>query len=243
MKDVLVIMSAYKRNYFREQIIAIKNQKGVNIKEIILWQNESHVDVSFLRKEGVKIIQSDINFKFHGRFTLPLLYDDIPYVAIFDDDTIPGNEWLQNAIRCVDEHNCIAGQNGRTYDKKKKQYVQKAFGDNGQIGNDTKVDLVGHCWVFKNEHLRNLWKQKQVTYETGEDIQFCLSSKYHLDIDSYVVKQTNKQNTGQLKNNYGGDKNASFRTLGERHNTLRCEIAEHWFKKIKEKNDSNKKSS
>jgi len=241
MKDVLVILSAYKRNYFKEQIEAIKRQKNVNIKEILLWQNEDHLDLSFLREYGVKIIQSDVNFKFHGRFTLPLLYDNIDYTAIFDDDTIPSDGWLENAIRLVDDKNCIAGQNGRSYNWSTKKFNGGSIGgDSGHMPKDTKFDLVGHCWVFKTELVRNLWKQKQVSYETGEDMQFCLSSKYHLNVDSYCVKQTDNTNTGQLKKQYGGDKDASFRTLGNRHHELRSEIFEKWANKIKKKNnDSN----
>jgi hypothetical protein len=231
MKDVLVIMSAYKRNYFKEQIEAIKGQEGVNIKKIILWQNENHVDTSFLREYGVEIIQSDANIKYHGRFTLPLLFDNIEYTAIFDDDTIPAKGWLQNAIRCVDDNGGIAGQNGRTYNPVTRLY--EGVGDNGYCPNDIRVDLVGHCWVFKTEWVRFLWMQKQVSYETGEDIQFCMSARFHGNIYSYCVKQES-HNTGQLKLNYGGDEYATYRKMIN-HNELRSHIIEEWFKKINSK--------
>ena len=55
MKEVLVIMSAYKRDYFREQIEAIKSQKGILIKKIILWQNEDHVNVDYLRENNLLV--------------------------------------------------------------------------------------------------------------------------------------------------------------------------------------------
>lgn len=230
MKEVLVIMSAYKRNYFKEQIEAIKAQEGVIIKKILLWQNENHVDTSFLREYGVEIIQSDSNIKYHGRFALPLLFDSIEYTAIFDDDTIPAKGWLQNAIRCVDEKNGIAGQNGRTYNPNTKLYT--GVGDDGSCPSDIKVDLVGHCWVFKTEWVRFLWVQKQVSYETGEDIQFCMSAKYHGGISSYCVKQE-PHNAGQLKLNYGGDEHATYRRSN--HNELRSHIMEEWLKIINSK--------
>src|SRR6478735_2086969 len=120
MKEVLVIMTAYKRNYFKEQIEAIKNQEGVIIKKILLWQNENHVNVDFLREYDVQIFKSDDNNKYHGRFTLPLLYDNIEYCIILDDDTICAKEYFKNAIRCIDTYNCIATQNGRTYNHNTK---------------------------------------------------------------------------------------------------------------------------
>jgi hypothetical protein len=233
MKEVLVIMTAYKRNYFKEQIEAIKSQEGVLIKKIILWQNENHVDTDFLREYGVEIIKSDINIKYHGRFTLPLLFDDIEYVAIFDDDVIPAKGWLQNAIRCTDEHNCISGQNGRTYNHNTKLY--EGVGDSGYCSTDTKVDLCGHVWVFRSEWTKYLWLQKQISYETGEDIQFCMACRYHANIPTYCVKQE-PHNTGQLKLNYGGDEHATYRKMSN-HNELRSHIIEEWFKRINEKNN------
>lgn len=235
MKEILVILSGYKRDYFKEQVEAVKRQKNVVIKDILLWQNEGHVDIDHVRDMGVKMIKSDINFKYHARFMLPLLYDKTEYTAIFDDDTIPSDGWLENAVRCIDEHDCIAGQNGRTYNWKTKLF--SGIGDDGRCPSDTKVDLVGHCWVFRTETVRCLWMQEQVSYETGEDMQFCLSAKYHYGINTYCVRQTDRNNTGQLKGSYGGDNQASFRTLGERHHTLRSEIFEKWATKI---NDSNK---
>lgn len=236
MKEILVILTAYKRNYFKEQIEAIKSQKNVIIKDIVLWQNESHLDLDYLREYGVKIIKSDINFKYHGRFMIPLLYDKVEYTAIFDDDTIPTCGWLENAIRCVDKYNCIAGQNGRTYNWLTKRFV--GGGDDGRLNEDTMYDLVGHCWVFKTEMIRTLWAQKQVSYETGEDMQFCLSAKYHLNVDSYCVQQL-PHNSGQTKWKYGDDNLASFKAMGENHHLLRSEIFEHWANKIKTKYDTN----
>lgn len=230
MKDVLVIMSAYKRDYFKEQIEAIKSQEGVNIKKILLWQNENHINVDFLKDYGVQIIKSDDNIKYHGRFALPLLYDYIEYSCIIDDDTIPAKGWLQNAIRCVDEKGGIAGQNGRTYNPSTKLY--DGIGDNGQCPNDIKVDLVGHCWVFRTEWVKYLWMQKQISYETGEDIQFCMAARYHANIPAYCVKQ-DSYTSGQLKLNYGGDEHATFRKSN--HNQLRSHIIEEWLKKINNK--------
>ncbi len=227
MKEVLVILSAYKRNYFLEQIEAIKSQEGVIIKKILVWQNEHHVDVSFLREHGVQIFQSDDNCRYHGRFTLPLLYDNIEYTAIFDDDVIPSSKWLSNAIRCAEEYKCIATQNGRNH------VPMFGCGDTGVQEKDLKVDFGGHSWVFKTEYVRYLWSQKQLSYETGEDLQFCLNAKLHGNIDTYCVRQ-NKENCGNLKPRYGGDEFASFRNM-KNHSQFRLDLANSIIDKIKKK--------
>jgi len=230
MKEILVILSGYKRDYFKEQIAAIKSQQDIIVKEIVVWQNENHVNLDYLREHGVKIINSDINFKFHGRFTIPLLFDDVEYTAIFDDDTIPGNKWLQNAIRCVDEHGCIAGQNGRNYDLNTKVFT--GAGDSGRMPRDTKFDFVGHCWVFRTEVIRSLWMQKQVTYVTGEDMQFCLAAKHHLNVDSYCVRQTCNEDAGQTRGSYASDEHASYKTPGG-SSSLRSDIYQQCYNNLR----------
>jgi len=218
MKEITVILTGYKRDYFKKQIESIKRQEGVEIKEIILWQNGNFVDLSYLRDYGVKIIKSDINFKFHGRFTLPLLLNS-EYTAIFDDDIIPGHGWLKNAIRCVDDHNCISGANGRWY---KGNGDWRGISDNGICSNDTKVDFVGHSWVFKTEIVRNLWRDEIYTFENGEDIQFCLLSKIYNNIDSYVPRQSNTHESSCVSS-FASDEHASYLLLPN-HTPLRVEL-------------------
>jgi len=122
MVGISVILTAYKRDYFGEQIKAIKNQT-IKPKHIYIWQNGNFVNVDKYRKEGVKLIKSDENFKFHGRFAFALLMKT-EYVAIFDDDIIPGVGWLENCLNLSKEKNCIVGQNGRNFDlKTKTKYV------------------------------------------------------------------------------------------------------------------------
>jgi hypothetical protein len=226
MKEVLVILTIWKRNYLEEQINAILNQQDVIIKKIIIWQNENHIDVTDILKkyENILLINSSENMKFHGRFTIPLLFDNIEYTAIFDDDTIPAKKWLSNSIRCVNTYNCIAGQNGRTFNS---DGGQKGVGDSGYNNSDKLVDFVGHCWVFKTEWCKYLFMEKQVTYETGEDIQFCLRAKKFGNINSYCPKQEN-DNSGQTRNMYGQDNKASYK-LNINHNEDRYEI----FKKVR----------
>ena len=84
--SISVILTAYKRDYFDEQIRAIKSQ---TLKPVViyLWQNGNFINIDRLRKQGIKLIKSDVNFKFHGRFAFALLMQT-EYVVIFDDDIL-----------------------------------------------------------------------------------------------------------------------------------------------------------
>lgn len=231
LPEILIILSAYKRDYFREQIEAIKKSEGVIIKKILLWQNENHVNVDYLREYGVEIIKSDVNIKYHGRYTLPLLFDYIEYTCIFDDDTIPSSGWISNAVRCCETYNCISTQNGRIYNQKTKMF--DGFGDNGFCPNDTLADLGGHSVVFKTSISKYMFYQKIISYENGEEITLCMSAKYHANIPTYCVKQ-DITNTGNTRMVYGGDENASYRK-NINHNELRSHIMEEWIKRINNK--------
>lgn len=228
--SVSVILTAYKRDYFNEQIQAILKQT-IKPKVIYIWQNGNYINIDkYRQKYNVKIIKSDENFKFHGRFAFALLMQT-EYVMIFDDDIIPGKHWINNCLTLCNEKNCIVGQNGRFYDTKTKKYYGLGSGKNlNFLSNPTKAHLVGHCWFFKKKWLSYMWKQEPFSYENGEDIHFCFSAKLFGNIDSYVAGQSTKHNKGDLKDSiYGVDKFASHKILSN-HNKIRSDIAESFIK-------------
>lgn len=227
--SISVILTAYKRDYFVEQIKAIKNQ-SIKPTNIYIWQNGNFINIDKYRTQfGVKLIKSDVNFKFHGRFAFALLMKT-EYVAIFDDDIIPGKKWLENCLNLSKTKNCIVGQNGRFYKLNPKKFL--GVGPNHKndfISTPVRADLVGHCWFFKKEWLKYMWRQMPFSYDNGEDIHFCYSAKLFGNIDSYVAGQSTLENMGDTKKNkYAADKHASFK-LGN-HQSTRNMIADSFIK-------------
>jgi len=115
--EITVILTAWKRTHLQKQLTYILNQSKKPY-QIWIYQNESHFDIQISelakKEHNISLIQSkDINFKFHGRFVLPLLCDT-EYAAVFDDDTMPGPRWLENCLDTSKRNNCIVGANGRT---------------------------------------------------------------------------------------------------------------------------------
>jgi hypothetical protein len=221
--EITVILTVYKRDYIDEQIRAILAQTVVPHK-IYIWQNENHIDLEEYRvKYGVSLIRADDNFKFHGRFAFALL-QTTEFVVIFDDDIIPGKKWLENCLRLCREKNCIVGANGRTFIRDSEW-----TGYETRVPQDSKSHLVGHCWFFKKEWLKYMWMLEPYTFENGEDIHFCLTSKLYGDIDSYVAKQMSLDEMADTtRNKYSTDKHASF--LKADHKPIRDKII-HYFEK------------
>ena len=218
-----VILTVWKRNNLEEQLEAISKQTA-DISEVYVYQNESHVDISHLKsKYNFNHVHSkDMNFKFHGRFTLPLLFTS-EYTVIFDDDTIPNVGWLKHCLEVSKKRNCIVGGNGRNY---------SGIGDRDCCGGheDVAVDIVGHCWFFKTEWIHHMWRDPVVTFDNGEDIQLCASAKVYGDIDSYFPSQSSPEIWGDIKQQQlGVDEHASFKRGG--HTETRQKLYEHWMRK------------
>ncbi len=183
--DITVILNCYRRPYnLKMQVDAIRAQ-SIKPVQIWLWINyhEDNKDFDPSTLGVDKVFSNDFNWKFYGRFAAALLADT-EYVAIYDDDTIPGKRWHENCLKTMKTHEGILGSAGITL--KSDRYVNHdRCGWPTQNREVTEVDLVGHSWFFKREWLRYLWQEKPVTWENGEDIQFGFMAKVHGGIPTY----------------------------------------------------------
>lgn len=222
MSDISVILTVYKRDNLEKQLERIYNQT-VNIPDTYVYQNESHIDISPLKeKYDFKHIHSkDHNFKFHGRFTLPLLFNT-KYTAIFDDDTVPNIGWLDHCKKLCEEKNCIVGANCRNY-------RGTGYDCNANNKDHIKCDIVGHCWFFKTEWAHYMWREKPSTYDNGEDIHFCATCKIYGNIDAYFPSQDRPEVLGDTQQNLGMDDHASYKKPN--HNKDRFAIYDYWINK------------
>ena len=183
--DITVILNCYRRPYnLKMQVEALKNQT-VKPKQIWLWINyhEDNKDFDPTTLGVDRIFKNDFNWKFYGRFAASLLADT-EYIAIYDDDTIPGDRWHENCMDTMKTHEGILGSAGIIL--KSSQYINHdRCGWPTQNPTTTEVDLVGHAWFFKREWLRYLWQEKPVTWDNGEDIQFGFMAKVYGGIPTY----------------------------------------------------------
>ena len=235
--EITVILTVWKRHHLKKQLNYILNQTKKPY-QIWIYQNESHMDIdipdNLKEKYNISLIQSkDINFKFHGRFMLPLMCDT-EYTAIFDDDTMPGKKWLENCLDTSKRNNCIVGANGRTmkegFEKENDQHMS-AHGDGRPVEQETEVDFVGHCWFFKTEWCKNMWKDRPLSWDNGEDIHFAAASQIYDGIKCYVPKMPSNEKSmwGDTESHLGQDQHATWR-LGN-HGSLRSEVTKYWYNK------------
>lgn len=179
--DITVVLNGFKRpEYLEEQVKAILNQT-IKPKEIWLWVNYDPQATFPDKLEGVDvIIKSSRNFKYHSRFCIAMLCKT-PFVAFFDDDTIPGNKWFENCLNTAKEYNynCIVGGVGIVFTG--KDYNQHTRFGWPTPSNDIKqVDFVGHAWFLPRNIINSMWIEPPLTLDNGEDMQLSFfAQKYY----------------------------------------------------------------
>tara|TARA_R100001509_G_scaffold36014_1_gene19187 strand:+ start:721 stop:1464 length:744 start_codon:yes stop_codon:yes gene_type:complete len=217
-KTVTVVLNGYKRNHtLSEQVNALQNQ-SVKVTDIMYWQNSAPnvgYDLSSLEQAQAHIAVSNINYGVWARFA-HALNARTDYVCVIDDDTIPGDMWIENCLNTYETHPGLLGTIGLRFQN--KSYAVRS---EDRIGWDTnnnvteKVDIVGHNWFFARDLLSVLWRELPPidhSFLVGEDIHFSHMIQKYTEYGTYVPPHPsdNKRLWGSLKaTQYGGDTNAT----------------------------------
>jgi hypothetical protein len=229
---ISVILNVYKRPYtLNAQIKAILNQSiGIKGEDIHIWINTPEEGLEQVDKvyydsltkngSGVKIYFCSYNTKFWGRFTIPLMCRT-KYIAMFDDDIIPGNKWLENCVNTLETeeerhpHKIAPILGGSGIQVKTKAYrPNNVIGWNGQHSSSTiRVDLVGHAWFFKQEYTTAMWMEKPPSWDNGEDMFFSYIVQKLMGAPTLVPPHPEDDvemwsNVPARDNDWGYDKNA-----------------------------------
>ena len=181
-KGITVILNGYERPHtIPEQLTAI-NEQTVQPEDVMLWYNQG--DLQQYDTGIPKTAYCSHNFKFLGRFAYALLAKT-EYIAMLDDDTIPGKKWFENCLNTMKTHKGILG--GRGIKLTRPIYEHSvSFGWDNPRPEITEVDLVGHAWFINKDHLKYIWEEEPHTWETGEDIHLSAMAKIHGGIPTYV---------------------------------------------------------
>lgn len=227
MESITTILQVYKRpQYLSEQLEAIRNQTMPPSK-IIIVHNEGGVKFNY--PEGVEIIYSNPNRKYHLRFTIGLL-EDSEYLAFFDDDTIPADKFFETSINLINKENCIAVGNGRVIHQEEKKWDCPGWGSQNE--KEVECDFGGHAWILKKEHLKYMWMEDSKKYDNCEDMQISFNCFRFGKIRTFVTPHpiSNKKIWSSLKGNeYGSDSVASW-IVNKEHFQERWETIDKYIK-------------
>jgi hypothetical protein len=146
---------------------------------------------------------------------------------MFDDDIIPGKDWLKNCLDSINICDGILGSSGVIVHS--NSYIPNhKVGWNGIHSNNIeRVDLVGHAWFFKQEWAKFMWMEEPTSWDNGEDMFFSYVAQKH-GINTFVPPHPNNNiemwgNNPNKDNKWGFDKNAHSLTHSD-HLILRNKI-------------------
>ena len=210
--DLTLLLTVYRRGTLTKQLKSIMRQ-SLMPKHIVIFQNGNfrkiHV-AKLLKDNRIEMVRNSRNTMFFGRFAY-LINAETEWVAVLDDDIIPGTRFVENYMRQAEELGGILGANGRIAfsNPDRDQLYQPP--DVGNRLTPMLVDFVGHAWFLRRDLLFDMFSIKPITLRTGEDMHLCFSAKLNSGIPSYVAAQTSLDESCDVSmNKYASSRQASF---------------------------------
>ena len=205
-----------------------------NRREVWVWANDPTPSMREAL-DGVlldRVVTSSRNDYVHARFALALTATT-EFVALFDDDTMPGPRWLENCLETFRRSPGILGSagvrlHGGDYQRR------SVHGWHDPSAETIEVDLVGHAWFLKTEWVHYLFTAPAVTGTNGEDIELSARAWRLGGIRTYCPPHplTDRSRWGSLDGARLGDDPVALSRrpshLDERDRIVKAEIAAGW---------------
>jgi len=177
------------------------------------------------------ILDLNFNSMFHGRFAAALLATT-KYVAIFDDDVLPGPNYLTSCVEVSEMYNnsILVGSGVRLLGD--GHHHQEKYGWNSNPTDyPVQVDFGGHSWFCETDTLKYLWYERPLLWNNGEDIAFSyLASKYG-NVSTYALPHPPEDSSvwSNIEPTWGSDEYATYKKDRELHLRLRDDLCRHYI--------------
>lgn len=172
--EIAVVLNVFKRaEHLEKQLIAIENQT-IKPTKIFVWKNGNFSIIPKHLKDRFILIECSENLGVWARFAFAL-NTNTDFICLFDDDTIPGERWFENCITTMKNHDGLLGTKGLRFIRGNSYRSAEHFGWTNPNEKTVEVDIVGHSWFFKREHLAKYWSElppKDFPINAGEDMHF-----------------------------------------------------------------------
>ncbi|HVX12035.1 MAG TPA: glycosyltransferase [Pirellulales bacterium] len=234
MSEVTAIITAYRRPDNIPLLARAVRKQSVPAAVIWAWANEPNARMKSVLAETKldRVVTSTENAFFHGRFALALLART-EFVAVFDDDSIPGENWLANCLETMSRTPGILGTAGVVLHD--RGYANRTMhGWQRPSAETVEVDLVGQAWFLRTEWVKHLFSGPPVTGTNGEDIELAARAWRLVGIRSFCPPHPpdDRSRWGSLRGLELGmdDVASSLRVehLAERRRIVEAELEAGW---------------
>lgn len=182
-----VILNVFRRGQnLSRQVASIKAQT-YPVSEFLVWENGEDTSSQPAAK-NYHVSRASKNFGVWARFGYALNAKS-DFIWVIDDDTIPGTEWLENAINTFQSHPGVIGSRGLRFRSKNAYLSYEEFGPNFPNEEVQEVDILGHNWIFPREWLGAFWGEYEFAYGSdvaGEDIHLSYAVQKRYGLGSFV---------------------------------------------------------
>lgn len=220
-----VVVNTYRRlQNLERQLDALLGQ-SVPPSVILAWRNDREETDAFDQR-GIRYVQASENMGVWPRFALAReLRTD--FYCVFDDDTIPGKDWLKN---CLEQHEKLPGLYAASgFRFRYPTVTRETFHNRTQHGwiappaETLRVDWPGHAWFFSKEVLfRSLAVEPADCRTAGEDAHLAFTVQ-QMGMNCYIPPHDRRRlNWGSVHGGLGNDKEAAYRLPGQPDNMIRC---------------------
>lgn len=185
--DVDVVLTAYKRpEVLKQQLQAIENQ-SLAPKRVLLYQDGIDSYYSIKLNDEIcssfdEVYKADQNYGVWKRFEYASEICKSDYICMFDDDTIPGERWLENCYIHTLQNRGVYGTNGVVVCSTNNElHMNNIVSVGWTTCNDDaiRVDYVGHSWFFERVLLKEMLSLKKwCDYKyVGEDMALSFAAQ------------------------------------------------------------------
>ena len=210
-----VLLTTFKRPHtLRPQLEAIGRQT-LEPDSLVIYHNEGGVSPDLDAMRNHRVVSENQAAGVWQRFAWCLHGFNTEFVCVLDDDTIPGDGWLQNCMTCFQAHAGLYGANGVRFPHLKRD-PRTYHGFQDRCANTMQVDIVGHSWFFKREWLRAWLATPPACYEptAGEDYHWAYVMQ-QMGLNCFVPPQNSSDRVGSRHPGLGTDEHALYLTPGE----------------------------
>ena len=154
--EIGVVLTHFKRDTLLRQLDALRSQT-VPYTELVIYSNAAENLPPLVGTQDNESVMGACgrNFGVWPRFSLAW-HLQTAYVAVFDDDAIPGKKWLENCLAMLDRCGpCLVGSVGVVFPDRHREgrgYVGWKLPSDKII----RADLVGHSWFMPRDLLRDM---------------------------------------------------------------------------------------
>lgn len=135
----------------------------------------------------VNFMRGGIHLSYFGRFQVALAAPT-PFVAVWDDDTVPGTKLLHTLLHMAHTdvgRGRVIGARGHSF----QCPMLQPFAMSARSPIVVEEDVIGGFWFARTEMLRLLFRDRIVSWATSEDSTFCAAVRKYTGQPCLVAPQ------------------------------------------------------